>query len=204
MAALKTLNKFVNDDKAYSEVVEKLLDESLINALFDNAENYVDDAEVTKEVNNLLSSLCMKNKTLCQLIIDKGGLANVMEELKGNSKLTDEAANNAKLNGLKFIYSLIKDEKQLDKFLNAGGLDLIHNIIKTELDDGSEEKTDVLYYATRETFSFNVDMANRTKDEVENKNPNVVYCFKIINQVVKVKKVCPDIRVINDIVSLLE
>ncbi len=181
-----------------------MLDESLVNALFENAENYVDDVEVTKEVNNMLSELCMKSKSLCQLIIDKGGLANVMEELKSNSKLNDEAANYAKLNGLKFINSLCKDEKQLDLFLKAGGLDLIHNILKTELGDYNEQALDRLHYATRETFNFNVDMANRTKEEVENKNPNVVYCFKIINQVIKIKKECPDIRLINDIVSLLE
>ena len=176
----------------------------MINAFFDNSENYVDDVEVTKEVNNMLSALCMKSKKLCQIIIDRGGLANVMEELKGNSKLNDEAANNAKLNGLKFINSLCKDEKQLDKFLAAGGLDLIHNIMKTELGNYYDTVKDTLYYATKECFSFCVDNANRTKEEVENKNPNVVYCFKIINQVIKVKKQCPDQRVLNDIVALLE
>ena len=188
----------------FKSIVEPLLDENLINALFDNSENYVDDVEVTKEVNNILSALCMKSPKLCQLIIDRGGLANVMEELKGNSKLNDDVANSAKLNGLKFIDSLCQDEKQLDKFLTAGGLDLIHNIMKTELGDFNNDKKDPLYYATRETFSFNVDLANLTKEEVENKNPNIVYCFKIINQMIKIKKACPDVRLINDIVSLLE
>ena len=200
---LKNVEGCFHNDEIFKTVLEPLLDEELVNSLFDSIENYVEDIEVTKEINNILSGICMRNPALCKLIIDRGGLTNVMVELKAISKSNDAYANSVKLNGLKFIDSIINDESQLDKFLEAGGIDVIHNIIKTDLGNWAEHNPTELLYATKETFNFNVDNINMTKKDIENKNPNLLYCFKIINQMLTIRKTCPDFRLIDDIISII-
>ena len=59
-----------------------------------------------------------------------------------------------KLNGLKMLNSLLSNNKNLDEFLNAGGVDLINKIVKNEVDQTPSTKT---------------------KEDTENENPSDKY-----------------------------
>ena len=118
----------------------KLMKVLLINYLKFN--NYLDNPEIIKEINNILCYLALRNPKLAECIIKKGGLANVIEELKAVANLNDPASKLLKLNGLKMLNSLLNNPKNLDEFLNAGGVDLINKIVKNEVDTTPKSKDD--------------------------------------------------------------
>ena len=71
--------------------------------------DYLDNPEVTKEINNLLCYLAMRNPKLAESIINRGGLSNLIQELKPVANLNDPTSNILKLNGLKMLNSLLNN-----------------------------------------------------------------------------------------------
>jgi hypothetical protein len=140
LAACKCLSDYVKDDVLYNKHLSDKIDPSFVDKLFDIQENYLDNPEVVKEINNLLCYLALRNPKLAEAIIKKGGLINIIEELKGVANLNDPASKLLKLNGLKMLNSLLNNPKNLDKFLAAGGVDLINRIVKNEVDIVQKEK----------------------------------------------------------------
>ena len=59
--------------------------------------------KVTKELNNILCYLCLYNKDLANYIKQKGGLANILEELKINIDSNDNNSQFMKLSSLKML-----------------------------------------------------------------------------------------------------
>jgi hypothetical protein len=178
--SLKSLAGFISNNEVFEKHLRNKLDTKFIDQLFDIQENYIDDLEVGKEINNILCNLCLKSDLLAAQIIKRGGLANVMEELKSCLKLNDEISNNLKFNGLKFIHSLCKDKNYLQKFLAANGADLIQNIMKYELKNLEPNKKKVSQYVTYDPYNLNSSL-----NSVDNNNPKIVECFKIINKIIK-------------------
>jgi hypothetical protein len=65
---LKSLSGFLNNDEIYNKYLKDKIDNKFIDHLFDTQENYVDDLEVGKEINNILCNLCLKSEALAAQI----------------------------------------------------------------------------------------------------------------------------------------
>ena len=141
LQSCKNLSDYVKDDTLYNKHLDNKIDESFIDKLFDIQDNYLDNPEITKEINNLLCYLALRNPKLAEAIVKKGGLAKVIEELKSVANLNDDNSKMLKLNGLKMLNSLLNNNKNLDEFLNAGGVDLVNKIVKNEVDQNPVSKS---------------------------------------------------------------
>ena len=153
----KNLSDYVKDDTLYNKHAKDKIDDNFVDKLFEIQDNYLDNPEITKEINNLLCYLALRNPKLAETIIKKGGLAKVIEELKAVADLNDDNSKMLKLNGLKMLNSLLNNNKNLDEFLNAGGVDLINKIVKNEVDNAPNAKL---------------------KEDTENMNPSDKYLTK--------------------------
>ena len=154
LQSCKNLSDYVKDDTLYNKHLNDKIDENFVDKLFDIQDNYLDNPEITKEINNLLCYLALRNPKLAEAIVKKGGLSKVIEELKSVANLNDENSKMLKLNGLKMLNSLLNNNKNLDEFLNAGGVDLVNKIVKNEVDNTPSTKT---------------------KEDTENENPSDKY-----------------------------
>ena len=66
--SLKSLSGFINNKVVYDKHLKDKLDTKFIDTLFDIQENYIDDLEVGKEINNILCNLCLKSDVLAAQI----------------------------------------------------------------------------------------------------------------------------------------
>jgi hypothetical protein len=171
----KILRTNINNERVYNSYLKDKLDSRFVDLLFETAENYIDDLEVSREINNILCSLCLKNEGLSLYIVQKGGLVNIIDELKSLVGHNDEVSRSIKTNGLKFIHSLVKDKTNMETFIKINSGELINNLIKYEL---NTEEVDRYPYATIDTFNLNVTEPECVKDEI-------TYCMKIIHQTIK-------------------
>ena len=207
MKSLKSLSGFINNNEVFEKILKNKLDTNFIDQLFDIQENYLDDCEVSKEINNIFCNLCLKSEKLAAQIsinfklflVKRGGLANVMEELKSSLKINDEFSDNLKYNCLKFIHSICNDKNNLETFLAAKGADLIQNIIKYELKNIEPNKKKVSQYITYDIYNF----SSITNTE-ENNNPKIVECFKIINIIIKNNSTTLEANLISNMIELIE
>ena len=142
LLSCKCLSDYVKDDQLYNKHLNNKIDGSFVDTLFEIQDNYLDNPEIIKEINNILCYLSLRNPKLAEAIIKKGGLANVIDELKAVANLNDPASKLLKLNGLKMLNSLLNNNKNLDAFLNAGGVDLINKIVKNEVDSTPKNEED--------------------------------------------------------------
>jgi hypothetical protein len=62
--ALKSLAGFIPNQEVFETHLKDKLDTKFIDQLFDIQENYIDDLEVGKEINNILCNLCLKSDAL--------------------------------------------------------------------------------------------------------------------------------------------
>jgi hypothetical protein len=62
--ALKSLAGFIPIPEIFDKHLKDKLDTKFIDQLFDIQENYIDDLEVGKEINNILCNLCLKSDVL--------------------------------------------------------------------------------------------------------------------------------------------
>ena len=154
LLSCKNLSDYVKDDTLYNKYLNDKIDENFADKLLDIQDNYLENPEITKEINNLLCYLSLRNPKLAEAIVKKGGLSKVIEELKSVANLNDLSSKMLKLNGLKMLNSLLNNTKNLDEFLNAGGVDLINKIVKNEVDNTPTTKT---------------------KEDSENENPSDKY-----------------------------
>ena len=85
-----------NFDKLLSEKI----DNDFVDCLFASNENYLEDNSVSREINNTLCGLCINSETLAKYIVEKGGLANIIDELKFLVDQDDIKSENIKFSGL--------------------------------------------------------------------------------------------------------
>ena len=107
LLSCKNLSDYVKDDTLYNKHLNDKIKENFVDKLFEIQDNYLDNPEITKEINNLLCYLALRNPKLAEAIIKKGGLAKVIEELKAVANLNDDNSKMLKLNGLKMLNSLL-------------------------------------------------------------------------------------------------
>ena len=139
LLACKCLHDYVKDKDLFDKHVKDKLGEDFVDKLLDIQENYLDNEEVTKEINNILCYLYMRNPKSTDSAIKKG-ITDVMDELKSVANLNDPSSQALKLNNLKMLNSLLNDPNNLDEFLKNDGVDLINKIIKNDIDNAKNEK----------------------------------------------------------------
>lgn len=147
LEALKTLSNLVLDKNFFEKNLKEKIDKSLIDALFNANENYLEDLPVSSEINNLLCVICIRSDELAKYIVEKGGLQNIIEEIRSLIKLNDPVSQSKKLFGLKFIESLVKDEENMQKFVQLKGADLVLNLMNSCIqfqDEQNSKKIDEL------------------------------------------------------------
>ena len=68
MNSLKSLSGFITNNEIFQKYLKDKLNTKFIDQLFDIQENYIDDLEVGKEMNNILCNLCLKSDDLAAQI----------------------------------------------------------------------------------------------------------------------------------------
>ena len=184
LSATEEFLKYLKDDDLYNKFLKEKIDNSFIDSIFDNIENYLGDIKVSKDLNNILCYLCLRDEKLASYIKSKGGLANVLEELKSNVNSNDKNSQQMKLNALKMLNSLCKDKEGMDMFVKANGLDLINKILEIDADMYEDYKpNDKDLYKTREPINL---PSEEKKQEEENAGESyVVYCAKLIQNAIE-------------------
>lgn len=133
-------SKIVNDyleapmtrSSVTSEDIKKMFNEDYVNSLLDILENFLDDPSVVNEINKILSNLCFVSSELSGYILRKGGLKNIIKDLKYLVKSEDSSASMQRLNHLKFINKLINEKNNLKEFVQLGGVEVIDQILAQE------------------------------------------------------------------------
>lgn len=149
LSSLTTIQDFIKDtsDPTTFEKLSESLNEEFINKLFEINENYLGDNEIQNSINNLLCSICFHSEERTQFIISKGGLNNVVNDLKYLIKSDSEDAQKKKNNNLKLIDTLIQDPKNMKKFVDIKGSELITSLLRHEVkrsDDILEKNKKIL------------------------------------------------------------
>lgn len=214
LTTIKLLGDYVQNEDLYNKCLDKKIDNAFVDQLFDISENYLDNQEISKEINNILCYLCLRNQNLADYIVQRGGLANVIQELKATVNLNDENSKQLKLNGLKMLNSLLKNEKNLELFTKAHGVDLINNIVKNEVAIAPEIKDNDSLFKTRGTINTKTPEMIKDEekqgitDDKEKQNDEesyFVHCLKIMQQGIdKGQKEFVDDKNIKNITMLAE
>ena len=128
-----TLLIYIKDNICYKKFLSKKIDEKFIEHILDQEENYIDNPNISKVINNILSCLALKNPNFAKYIVRKGGLLNIIDDLKTLVNLNDENSMQTKLNGLIMIDSLLNEDKNMEIFIQSNGMELVNNIIKNDI-----------------------------------------------------------------------
>ena len=172
-------NNLKNEEK-YKKNIEPKINTDFIDNIFTINDNYLDDQKVSKELNNILCYLCLYNEKYANYIKTKGGLANVLEELKSNVSSNDINSKNMKLNSLKMLYSLCKDKDGMDLFVKAKGIDIMNSIIKNEVDLNKDKKNDYEgnLYNTKDVYNLSDNLNHNINND--NEEDYFLYYVKIL------------------------
>ena len=199
--------KYLSVQSLYEKHISNKIDNTFIDCIFDDIDNYLGNIYETKDLNNILFYLCLYNIEFASYIKQKGGLKNVYEELKYTIDSTDKNSNIMKLNSLKMIYSLCNDKNEIESFVKSGGVDLLNKIIENEVGLFKEYLNDFSkdLYKVREIpniFAPKNDVNNENSDD-ENDNI-VIYTFKFLLKIIDFDEKYFNITIINDIIFLSE
>ena len=128
-----TLLSYIKNSLLYDKFLNNKINEKFIEKLLEQKENYIDNPQISKVINNILSYISLKNPTFAKFIVRKGGLMNILDDLKTLVNLNDEISKQIKCNGLMMVDSLLNENKNMEIFIKANGNELINNIIKNEI-----------------------------------------------------------------------
>ena len=134
LSATDELLKNLINQNLYEKYVSEKVDNSFVDCIFDDIDNYLGNVKVTKDLNNILCYLCLYNENLANYIKQKGGLTNILEELKANINTVDNSNQSMNLNSLKMLYSLCNDNDGIESFSKLGGVELLNKIIEKEIE----------------------------------------------------------------------
>lgn len=169
---LRSLCKIIYNKDNYEKFLANKIEDDFIDSLFVSNENYLEDAPVLREINNTLCGLCINSETLAKYIVTKGGLANILEELRLIVKQDDPTSENIKYSGLKFIDSLVKENSNMDKFIQLKGGDLVLKFLKRFMTQDDEQnqntnKRDIILsdYLTNTTIMLYNDKSKEYLNE---------------------------------------
>ena len=183
LSATEEFSKYSMDDELYSKLLKEKVDNSFIDAIFEDIENYLGDIKVSQELNNILCYLCLRDEQLSSYIKKKGGLANVLEELKANIDSNDDNSKQMKLNGIKMLSSFCNDKEGMELLIKANGIELLNKILEKEAESYEDFKPndDTKLFKTRDILNIS-DKEENEEEEIEN---YVVYYIQILKKAIE-------------------
>ena len=205
LSATDELLKNLVHQNLYEKYISKKVDYSFIDCIFDDIDNYLGNIKVTKDLNNILCFLCLYNEDLANYIKQKGGLANILDELKVN--INDNSNQSMKLNSLKMLCSLCKDKDGIESFLKAGGMELLNKIIENEIELYKDYKNNFEneLYKTREILNFRDNLTNDENDKDKINESYIIYLIKLLRNIVDYdEKIFNNEKMINNLIFLSE
>lgn len=177
LESLNILSNMLLDKEFFENVLSSKIDNSLIDALFNANDNYLEDLKVSSEINNVLCLLCIRSEDLAKYIVQKGGLNNIIEELKSLIKLNDPVSECKKLFGLKFVESLTKEKSNMEKFVDLNGADLILSILNNSIqiqDEENNQRQNELKNSHNEDLNHNESAKDLANLETKNSSFNQI------------------------------
>ena len=204
-AADEFLKNIMKQD-SYEKYIAKKVDNSFVDCIFDDIDNYLGNIKVTKELNNILCYLCLYNEDLANYIKQKGGLANILEELKINIDSNDNNSQFMKLNSLKMLNSLCKDKDGIESLIKSGGTELLNKIIENEIELYKEYKNNFEndLYKTRELINLSDNIGNKENNDKKNES-YMIYSIKLLQNIIDVdEKHLNNDKIINNLVFISE
>ena len=186
LQAVKLLKVYINDEALYNKYLKTVVNEKFIDNLLEVSENFLDNPTILKEINNLLCLIAIRNPSLSDYIVSKGGLLNVLEELKENININDENASTNKMNNLRMLKTLLNDKNNIEKFKKLKGENILLNLIKNEVkiapktNERIQDKTKL--FKTRKLIDFK-DTNEEHPDVLRKKLSNEVYIITFILEI---------------------
>ena len=141
-----TLFYCIKNDYLYSKFLSTKIDKKFIEQFLEQEENYSDNLEISKVMNKIISYLALKNSVFARHIIKKGGFINIIEDLKTLVNLNDSKNKLVKFNSIILIDSLLLDDNNMEIFIKSNGFELIHNLIKNEVNFNQNKNNEINEY----------------------------------------------------------
>jgi len=130
VVALRSICKLIYNKENFEKLLSDKINNEFIDSLFASSENYLEENQVSREINNTLCGLCINCDKLAKYIVEKGGLANIIDELKFLVNEDDAQSENIKYSGLKFIDTIVTERSNMDKFIQLKGANLVNKFLK--------------------------------------------------------------------------
>ena len=186
LQAVKILKNYIDDENLYEKYLKSEINEKFIDNLLEISENFLDNPQILKEINNLLCLIAIRNPSLSDYIVSKGGLLNVLEELKENININDENASTNKMNNLRMLKTLLNDKNNIEKFKKLKGENILLNLIKNEvkiapkINERIQDKTKL--FKTRKLIDFK-EQNEENHDVIRKKLSNEVFIITFILEI---------------------
>ena len=184
LSATEEISSYLMDEELYSKLLKGKLDNSFIDAIFEDIDNYLGDINVSKELNNILCYLCLRDEQMASYIKAKGGLTNVLEELKSNIDSNDKNSQQMKINAIKMLSSLCNDKEGKESLIKANGLDLLSKILENEVESYEDFKIN----DTKNLFKTRniLKISEKEIKEEESQSDNYIgYCIQLIKNIIE-------------------
>ena len=208
LSATDELLKNLINQNLYEKYVSEKVDNSFVDSIFDDIDNYLGNVKVTKDLNNILCYLCLYNENLANYIKQKGGLTNILEELKVNINTVDNSNQSMNLNSLKMLYSLCNDNDGIESFSKLGGVELLNKIIEKEIELYKDYKNNFEndLYKTREILYFkDTSDAQETQDIYKTNESYITYLIRLLKNIIDFdEKNFNNDKMVNNLIFLSE
>ena len=184
LSATEEISNYLMDEELYSKLLKGKLDNSFIDAIFEDIDDYLGDINVSKELNNILCYLCLRDEQMASYIKEKGGLTNVLEELKTNIDSNDKNSKQMKINAIKMLSSLCNDKEGKESLIKANGLELLSKILENEAESYEDYKPNDYknLFKTRNILKIS---EKETKEEETPTDNYILYCVQLIKNIIE-------------------
>ena len=185
LSATEQLSKYIIDESLYSKFLKGKLDNSFVDAIFEDIDDYLGDIKVSKELNNILCYLSLRDEEMATYIKKKGGLSNVLEELKSTIDSNDVNSKQMKINAIKMLGSLCNDKEGMELLIKANGLELLNKILENTVESYEDYKPndDKKLFKTRDIL--NISESNPNEEEEDKGENYISYIIQLIKKTVE-------------------
>jgi hypothetical protein len=170
IASLRSICKFIYNKENFEKLLSDKINNDFIDGLFASSENYLEENQVSREINNTLCGLCINSDKLAKYIVERGGLANIIDELKFLVNEDDTQSENIKYSGLKFIDTIVTEDSNMEKFIQLKGANLINKFLKRFFADEENENSSSSESAAKSRLGISDYLTNTTISLFSDKN----------------------------------
>ena len=184
LSATEEMSKYLTDEELYTKYLKGKIDNDFVIAIFEDIDNNLGDIKVNKELNNILCYLCLRDEEMASYIKMKGGLSNILEELKATIDSNDANSQQMKINAMKMLGSLCNDMVGIELFIRANGLEILNKILENTVESYEDFKPndDKKLFKTRDILDISENNNNEEEDKTEN---YISYAIQLIKKAVE-------------------